>query len=239
MRKTPFRNSILAAAFLAVFITPISFSQDPATAAKGEKTFEEQISYSYGVSIAKQLKGTELPIDKEVLKRAIDHVFTDQELEMSADEIEVAVNEARRFIMEKDVKDGPAKENLDAGKEFLKENAKKEGVVTTNSGLQYEVIKKGDGEKPAGPEAEVTVHYTGTLLDGTKFDSSLDRGEPANFPLNGVIRGWTEGVQLMPEGSKYKFYIPYYLAYGPGGKPGAIPPYAMLTFEIELLNAGN
>ncbi len=234
------RNSIphfLLTAVLAAIIAPVMSAQ---TEKVEEKLFEERISYSYGVSIATQLKDTGLPIDREILKQAIDDVFGEKkELAMTADEIEASVNEARRFIMEKDVKDGEAKDNLDAGKKFLEENAEKEGIVTTKSGLQYEILEKGSGKKPSGPENKVTVHYTGTLLNGEKFDSSVDRGEPASFGLNQVIPGWTEGVQLMPEGAKYKFYIPYYLAYGPAGRPGSIPPYALLTFEIELIEAGN
>ena len=120
------------------------------------------------------------------------------------------------------------------GQRFLEENAKKEGVVTTPSGLQYKVLDEGFGPRPKATET-VKVHYKGTLIDGTQFDSSYDRGEPISFPLNGVIRGWTEGVQLMPVGAKYEFYIPYNLAYGEKGAGGVIPPYATLVFVVELL----
>ena len=120
------------------------------------------------------------------------------------------------------------------GQRFLEENAKKESVVTTPSGLQYKVLDEGFGPKPKATET-VKVHYKGTLIDGTQFDSSYDRGEPISFPLNGVIRGWTEGVQLMPVGAKYEFYIPYNLAYGEKGAGGVIPPYAALIFVVELL----
>mgnify|MGYP000349334551 CR=1 FL=1 len=123
---------------------------------------------------------------------------------------------------------------MEQGKQFLEENAKKEGVVTTASGLQYKVIREGDGAKPTASD-EVEVHYRGTLIDGTEFDSSYKRGQPLTFPLSRVIAGWTEGVQLMPIGSKYEFYIPYNLAYGEKGAGGLIPPYAALIFEVELL----
>ncbi len=123
--------------------------------------------------------------------------------------------------------------NIDEGEKFLAENKAREGVTETVSGLQYEVITMGTGEKPAA-EQTVKVHYTGTLLDGTKFDSSVDRGEPAEFGVNQVIPGWQEAIQLMPVGSKFKFYIPYELAYGEAGT-GPIPPYSTLIFEVELL----
>ena len=120
------------------------------------------------------------------------------------------------------------------GEEFLAENAKKEGVVVLPSGLQYKVIKEGTGKKPSAT-SQVKCHYEGTLISGHKFDSSYDRNEPATFGLNQVIAGWTEGVQLMSEGSTYEFYIPYNLAYGETGAPGAIPPYSALVFKVELI----
>ena len=120
------------------------------------------------------------------------------------------------------------------GEEFLAENAKKEGVVVLPSGLQYKVIKEGSGKKPSAT-SQVKCHYEGTLISGHKFDSSYDRNEPATFGLNQVIAGWTEGVQLMSEGSTYEFYIPYNLAYGETGAPGAIPPFSALVFKVELI----
>jgi len=123
---------------------------------------------------------------------------------------------------------------MQEGIEFLAENSKKPGIVITPSGLQYEVITEASGPKPDATDT-VRVHYRGTLTDGTVFDSSYDRGNPIEFPLNGVIPGWTEGVQLMSVGSKYKFYIPQELGYGPGGA-GPIPPYSVLIFEVELLD---
>jgi len=126
-------------------------------------------------------------------------------------------------------------DNRKAGDEFLQANAKKQGVKTTASGLQYKVIKEGKGASPKATDS-VTVHYSGTLIDGTEFDSSYKRGEPATFPLNGVIRGWTEGLQLMKEGAKYEFYIPSELAYGERGAGGAIGPNATLVFTVELIS---
>jgi len=129
---------------------------------------------------------------------------------------------------------GSAKEE---GEKFLTGMEAKAGVVSTGSGLLYEVVEEGSGAHPVATD-QVTVHYTGKLMDGSVFDSSVDRGEPATFPLNGVISGWTEGVQLMTPGSKYTFYIPYYLAYGEQGAGQAIPPFATLIFEIELISIG-
>jgi FKBP-type peptidyl-prolyl cis-trans isomerase FklB len=123
---------------------------------------------------------------------------------------------------------------MEAGRNFLAENAKKPGVVTTASGLQYKVLREGGGQKPS-KQGEVEVHYKGTLIDGKIFDSSYERGEPISFLLNRVIPGWAEGVQLMSAGSQYEFYIPFEMAYGPKGIDGVIPPYSALIFEVELL----
>ncbi|MBQ6652552.1 MAG: FKBP-type peptidyl-prolyl cis-trans isomerase [Prevotella sp.] len=120
------------------------------------------------------------------------------------------------------------------GEKYLAENAQKEGVVILPSGLQYKVLKEGNGHKPKATD-QVRCHYEGMLIDGTLFDSSLQRGEPATFPLNGVIKGWTEGLQLMQEGAKYRFFIPYHLGYGSRGAGGSIPPFATLIFDVELL----
>ena len=122
-----------------------------------------------------------------------------------------------------------------AGEAFLAENAQREEVTVTESGMQYEVITAGDGERPSA-SSTVRTHYHGTLVDGTVFDSSYDRGQPAEFPVNGVIAGWTEALQMMPVGSKWRLYLPYSLAYGEAGAGGAIGPYAALVFDVELLD---
>ena len=126
------------------------------------------------------------------------------------------------------------KSNLEIGREFLEQNAKNDSVKVTESGLQYMVLKEGTGAKP-GPTDMVTVHYTGTLIDGTVFDSSVERGEPATFPLDGVIAGWTEGLQLMSEGAKYRLFIPSELAYGSNGSGNKIQPNSALIFDVELI----
>lgn len=153
--------------------------------------------------------------------------------EKSREEVKTAV--AKR-LQEQAVKkhDEEAQANLDKGEAFLAENAKKDGVMTTDSGLQYEVMTAGEGDNPTAQD-KVTVNYKGTLIDGTVFDSSYDRGEPVTFPLSNVIKGWTEGVQLMKPGAKYKFFIPSELAYGERGAGGRIGPNEALVFEVELL----
>jgi FKBP-type peptidyl-prolyl cis-trans isomerase FklB len=162
------------------------------------------------------LKGEEPAVSFQEAGKLLDKYFADIEAEQKAEK------EAMGAAMREE------------GEAFLKMNASAEGVVTLPSGLQYKVLKEGTGKKPSA-SSQVRCHYEGTLLNGVKFDSSYDRGEPAVFGLNQVIRGWTEGVQLMAEGAKYEFYIPYDLAYGEHGAPGAIPPYAALKFIVELV----
>lgn len=168
-------------------------------------------------------------IDSESFKDAVKVAFDGGTPEMSPEEAQKLINEYLEDLQQKATEAAQAE-----SKAFLDENAKKEGVKVTASGLQYKVIKEGEGAQPTA-EDEVTVHYTGKLLNGTVFDSSVSRGEPATFPLNRVIPGWTEGVQLMKEGAKYEFFIPSDLAYGPQGIPNAIPPHSTLIFEVELI----
>ena len=149
----------------------------------------------------------------------------------------MSADSATRYMQHyvKELQEEAVKKSKEESAQFLEANAKREGVKTTESGLQYQVVKMGEGKKPTA-NSKVTVNYEGFLVDGTKFDSSRDRGEPASFGLNGVIKGWTEGLQLMPEGSKFTFYIPYQLGYGERGAGGVIPPYATLIFEVELIS---
>lgn len=190
------------------------------------------LSYSVGLSIAGSLIQQNLnEIDPAVLSEAIGDVLSGKEPRINPEQanhiIQMYLNEKKAEQFEKNKTEGEA---------FLAENFKKDGVQTTLSGLQYEIISKGDGKKP-GPEDQVTVHYQGTLLDGTVFDSSIARNEPATFGVNQVIKGWTEALQLMQEGDKFKLYIPQELAYGENPHPGGpIEPYMTLVFEVELLN---
>ncbi len=204
--------------------------------AKKPESLEERVSYSYGLMIAKQLTERGIEIDLDQFSSAFQSVLDEGEPLLSDDEVSAAFAENQKILDEKNAT-GPDRENLVAGKEFLEENLKKDGIKSTASGLQYEVIKEGDGAQPAATDV-VEVHYHGTLLDGTVFDSSVDRGETTSFPLNRVIPGWTEGLQLMKEGGKYRFFIPYDLAYGERGAGTDIKPYSTLIFEVELFKVG-
>ena len=197
----------------------------------------DNVSYALGLGIGSQLKsmGAEsLNIDD--FAQAIKDVLNDSELKISMADSQQIV---QKFFQEQEAKQRAAmaengKKLKAEGEAYLTENAKKDGVITTASGLQYTVIKEGTGKSPKATDT-VVCHYEGFLTNGTVFDSSIQRGEPASFPLNGVIAGWTEGLQLMKEGGKTRFFIPYNLAYGEAGAAGAIPPYAALIFDVELI----
>lgn len=197
----------------------------------------DKISYSLGIGIGYQLKdmgGNKLVIDD--FAQAIKDVIAGKEPKISPSEAQKIVNAFLAEIEAENTKKAEAAgaEQKKAGETFLAENAKKEGVKVLPSGLQYTVIKEGTGKKPKATD-NVKCHYEGTLIDGTMFDSSIKRGEPAVFPLNGVIAGWTEGLQLMAEGAKYRFFIPYNLGYGARGAGASIPPFSTLIFDVELI----
>ncbi len=177
--------------------------------------------------------------DNESLKKALAEAEKMPAVKISAEDREAVKNTVSKTMQEEQLKarEEAATKSKDEGAKFLAENAKKEGVKTTASGLQYEVLKEGTGTSPT-KEDKVTVHYKGTLLSGEEFDSSYSRGEPVTFPLGNVIPGWTEGVQLMKPGAKYKFYIPSELAYGERGAGVKIGPNQTLIFEVELLEVG-
>lgn len=190
----------------------------------------DTLSYSVGVILAQNLKQQGLTeLDTKTLATAIDDVLQDKALKIDATE---AQNIFRATMMEK--ANAAKMENQKAGEQFLATNGARAEVNTLESGLQYEVLKKGSGPSPAATD-KVTVHYHGTLIDGTVFDSSVERGSPASFPVNGVIPGWVEALQLMAVGDKWKLFIPSNLAYGERGAGGKIGPNAALVFEVELL----
>jgi len=216
-----------------------------ATSAASLETPVARQSYSIGASMGsfalsrqKQLVELDMTLDMEVVRQGFNDALNGQPA-LSLEEMQTIIRNSDQEVRAKQEAAATvsAQQNVDAGKAFLAENAAKEGVTVTESGLQYEVLVEGTGVKPLATDT-VKVHYKGTLIDGTEFDSSYSRGEPAEFPLNRVISGWTEGVQLMSEGSKFKFVIPSELAYGERAT-GSITPNSTLVFEVELLDVLN
>lgn len=197
----------------------------------------DKLSYALGIGIGSQLAGMGAKgLDIDDFAQAVKDVISGTPLKVNNAEAQSLV---QAFFKEQEDKQRAAaaeagKVAKAAGESFLADNAKKEGVVVLPSGLQYQVLKEGNGKKPSSTD-QVKCHYEGTLIDGTIFDSSYQRNEPATFGLNQVIAGWTEGVQLMSEGAKYRFFIPYHLAYGERGAGAQIPPFAALVFDVELL----
>ena len=190
----------------------------------------KDISYALGLSIASNLKNSGVEaLDIEHFTKGLNAILNNEEITMSPDEVNKILNDFFEG-MQKQTEGN----NIEDGNAFLTENKKKAGIVETASGLQYSVITEGSGAKPTAKN-KVTVHYTGTLIDGTVFDSSVSRGEPTTFGVTQVISGWVEGLQLMSKGAKYKFFIPSNLAYGAQGAGKTIGPNATLIFEVELL----
>ena len=197
----------------------------------------DKVSYALGIGIGRQLSqmgAADLSIDD--FAQAIKDVIAG-DLKLGDVEAQQIVQEF--FAKQEEKQKAEAAEKGKAakqdGEKFLAENGKKEGVITTASGLQYQVLREGNGQSPKATDT-VECHYEGTLIDGTKFDSSYDRGQTATFPLNQVIAGWTEGLQLMKEGGKYRFFIPYELGYGERGAGASIPPFSTLVFDVELVS---
>ena len=195
----------------------------------------EKMSYAMGLNVAEYVAHTPIDLSPELVLEGLRDALAgtpaipSEEYASAMRMLHTKIQEASRDQAQKQ-----AEKNIQAEKEFMAANKQKPGVKETPTGLQYEVISEAEGRKP-GRTSKVRVHYTGTLLNGQIFDSSVQRGEPAEFGLNQVIPGWTEGLQLMSEGAKYRFFIPARLAYGERGAPGAIPPNAALIFEVELL----
>jgi len=191
---------------------------------------KEKLGYALGLNIARNLQeqGFE-EFDYGTFTTALGDHYSKNELKMSVPEVNETLQSAMAKIQAD--KHGPV---LEEGQKFLEENAKREEVTVTASGLQYRVMHEGEGKSPA-PTDQVTTHYHGKLIDGTVFDSSVNRGTPATFPVNGVIQGWQEALPMMKEGDKWELFIPYNLAYGENGAGGSIPPFATLIFEVELI----
>ena len=205
----------------------------------------DSVSYAVGLSMSGQLKSNFSEVNKSILAQGIRNGLDSTNLLIDAKDMQEVLSGYFRKKQQAQMEEQQAAaskaaeanfgENKKAGEDFLEANKSKKGVKTTESGIQYIVLKEGSGEKPAGPMTKVKVHYHGTNIEGNVFDSSVDKGTPATFGLNQVIKGWTEGVQLMNEGAKYKFFIPQELAYGAQQKGENIKPFSTLIFEIELL----
>jgi FKBP-type peptidyl-prolyl cis-trans isomerase FklB len=201
------------------------------------KTELDSVSYAIGLSVAGNVKSSFDEFDNDLFIQGFMNAIDSANIQLEEADAQKVVQVYFQKKQKEEAAERAAEglKNKEEGEAFLEENKTKEGVQTTESGLQYLVLKEGTGEKPTAA-SKVKVHYHGTLLDGTVFDSSVDRGEPAEFGVTQVIKGWTEGLQLMPLGSKYKFFIPQELAYGANPRPGgAIKPYATLIFNVELL----
>lgn len=197
-------------------------------------TNELKASYGIGLNLGQQLQQNPFEgMDVNAVTTGILDVFSNNVAKVSDQELEAAFKHIHE-LMQKE-KEEQSKNASAEGEAFLAENSKREEVTVLDSGLQYEVITSGNGDKPIA-SSKVRTHYHGTFTNGKVFDSSYERGQPAEFPVGGVIKGWTEALQIMPVGSKWKLYIPYHLAYGERGSPGGIPPYATLIFDIELLD---
>ena len=197
----------------------------------------DKLSYALGLGIGRQLSQMGAnDLNAADFAQAVKDMIDGKEPQVPTAEAQQIVEEF--FQKQEERKRAEAAEKYKGakseGEKYLSENAKKEGVVTLPSGLQYKVLKEGNGKSPKATD-KVVCHYEGMLVDGTMFDSSIQRGEPATFPLNGVIAGWTEGLQLMKEGAKYRFFIPYQLGYGERGAGASIPPFAALVFDVELI----
>ena len=232
------KTTLQAAIAATIAVATPSFSQTPAPAAAPAAAPApaavpmDKVSYFIGTNIGGQFKSQGIDVDFTAFQEGIKDAMAGKEPKYSREELMAAMQAFEGKMQAEAAKKAEAAKA--DGEKFLADNAKREGVKTTASGLQYEVIKAGTGAKPAATD-QVKVHYHGTLVDGKVFDSSVDRGEPVTFPVQGVIKGWVEALQLMPVGSKWKLFIPSELAYGKQGAGGDIGPDAALIFEVELL----
>jgi len=204
-----------------------------AHAEDGLGTEKQKLSYAVGIQIGQDLKRNDMDIDTASIAMAIDDVMAGSELKLTMEEMQTLFSDYQQREMAK--KELAAQANKAEGEAFLEANKDKDGVTVLPSGLQYKVITAGTGKQPT-VESTVSVHYRGTLLNGDEFDSSHKRGAPATFPVNGVIKGWTEALQLMKEGAKWQLFIPSDLAYGTRGAGADIGPNSVLTFDVELLS---
>ncbi|WP_027328225.1 FKBP-type peptidyl-prolyl cis-trans isomerase [Marinimicrobium agarilyticum] len=233
------RNVRMLAGLLGATAIMVGCSQsEPEQEPVKLETLEQKVNYVFGTNLAENLEQGGVTIEPEAFALALRDKRDGNEPRLSEEEMREVMKQFQEQEMARREKEqkAEAEANEKEAQTFFAENAEKEGVMETESGLQYKVLEEGEGAKPSADDT-VTVHYRGRLLDGTEFDSSYERDQPATFALNSVIAGWTEALQLMRVGSKYELYIPAELAYGPGGN-GPIPPNSALIFEVELLEIG-
>ncbi|WP_237067852.1 FKBP-type peptidyl-prolyl cis-trans isomerase [Microbulbifer guangxiensis] len=236
---------LAAAVAIGLSLAGCSKQDSGATSEVALESQEQKVSYIIAEDMAKRLKSQDVTLDPQVVLMALDDVANDRDSRLSDEDKQQVIavfqeemQSKQQEMLQKQEEEFKAasEDNAAKGKAFLDENAKKDGVVVTDSGLQYKVVREGSGDSPTA-DSTVEVDYRGTLIDGTEFDSSYARGEPVQFPVGGVIKGWTEALQLMKEGAKWELYIPSELAYGPGGAGGLIGPNETLIFEVELHKA--
>ncbi len=239
------KNSLLLIPAALLVITALLPAQETKPAAPAAPapldpaTLLDKVSYFIGTDVARNFQEQSVEIKLESFVEGLKTTLEKGQAKYTQQELGVAMNQFSQQMIAKQQKEAAEAGgmNKEAGEKFIADNGKRKGVTTTKSGLQYEVLKKGTGKMPAATDT-VTVHYHGTLVNGKVFDSSVDRGEPASFPVNGVIPGWVEALQLMPVGSKWKLAIPAALAYGERGAGRDIGPNSALVFEVELLSIG-
>jgi FKBP-type peptidyl-prolyl cis-trans isomerase FklB len=226
------RLLIVSLSIMLLFI-----SNGEAAEKKALQSQRDKVSYSIGLDIGNNLKRQSIDVDPDIISQGIKDILAGNEPSMTETEIIETMMILQKELMEKQAEKVKqlAEKNKTAGEAFLAENKKKDGVITLPSGLQYKIIKEGTGKTPKLTDT-VTVNYRGTFIDGTEFDSSFKRGEPATFPVNGVIAGWTEALQLMKEGSNWQLFIPSNLAYGDKGAGVVIEPNSVLIFDVELIS---
>ncbi|GAB6281420.1 MAG: macrophage infectivity potentiator Mip [Ignavibacterium sp.] len=227
------KNVVLFLTIVFLF-TLTSCAQDEVKELKDQK---EKVSYSIGLDIGRNLKNQKIEVDSKVLAQGIKDAIGDKKPLLTEDEISqvMAQFQQEHYAQQEKEKTAISEKNKTEGQKFLEENKKNKDIVTLPSGLQYKVLKSGSGISPSLTD-KVKTHYIGKFLDGTEFDNSIKRGEPAEFPVNGVIKGWTEALQKMKVGDKWILYVPPDLAYGEQGAGNVIPPNATLIFEVELLS---
>jgi FKBP-type peptidyl-prolyl cis-trans isomerase FklB len=226
MKKTLLSLALIGASAFASAAEPL----------KSLDTQDQKVSYSFGLVLGKRMTNDMPDLNIDVFVQGLKDAYSGNAQLISDDQVAKILSDFQRDLQQKQIEEvqKASEENKKAGMEFLAANKNKEGVVTLESGLQYKVLKEGRGKQPGATDV-VKVHYTGSLINGTVFDSSVERGQPVSFPVNGVIAGWTEALQLMPTGSKWQLFIPSDLAYGPNGNR-SIGPNETLLFDVELLD---